>query len=81
MPGAESPMSFQVLPSGSSTSSIQSNEFGLISVKRQRVAVPSERADLLDLIADLPTGLALLAAAYWIDPADAPGLNCRIPDA
>src|SRR5580704_3180766 len=39
------------------------------------------RSDLHDLVANFPTGLALLVAAYWIDPADAPGLNCRIPNA
>ena len=38
------------------------------------------RADLHDLVTDLAAGLALLVAAYWIDPADAPSLNCRIPD-
>src|SRR5579864_2076567 len=39
------------------------------------------RADLHDLVANFPISLALLVAAYWIDPADTPSLNCRIPDA
>ena len=30
-------------------------------------------------LADLGAGLALLVTSYWIDPADAPSLNCRIP--
>src|SRR5690348_545097 len=39
------------------------------------------RADLNDFAADFPAGLALLIAADGIDPADAPGLDGRIPDA
>src|SRR5215471_334510 len=56
-------------------------------IRRDLSKAPASRravhscADLHDLTADLPAGLALFVAADWIDPPDAPRLNSGIPDA
>jgi len=77
-----SPSSFQVLPSGDSDSPSQWNESDAISVKVQRVGVPSGRTPNLDDILAAPTAnLFFVVIPGRIPPRYAPSLNRGVPHA